>query len=231
MTKAKTPKSRKPRKKKEPTPEELIDQYILDDDILPSHIAFALAIVRHDGNRVQAYLEVYGEKYKKEHGKELSYQGASSSANRLLKDVRIQEIIKEQRKATLIANGITAEKVLKRFENWAKGNIADYMKVVEIHHKDKDNKTVRVTQQVLVKTLDELTPDQRARIKAVKQTKAGISYELVDGLTANVKLANYLGIEKTNVEVSGKDGGPVEIDDGAALRKLIRSRFTEDEES
>lgn len=70
----------------------------------------------------------------------------------------------------------------------------------------------------------ELTDAEAAIVSEVSQGKDGLKIKLVSKIDALGKLGQHLGLFKDRVEVSGPEGGPVQIED-VSPREQIESRL------
>lgn len=135
----------------------------------------------------------YSESYVKARGYKVFDR---QDVKQAIEDVRAR--IREERKPT----------VDKIIDEMAKIATADPTDIVKIANESRviDGETVEY-QTVTVKNTDELTPDQRAAIKSIKQTRYGIVIEFYSKTEMLTKLGEYLGIFKQNINLTGKIEG------------------------
>jgi phage terminase small subunit len=103
-------------------------------------------------------------------------------------------------------SGATGSRIIEELGKLAFADVTDIVKV--------ENGCVVVTDT------DKLTPDQRASIAEISETigEGGrtIKVKMHDKIQAIDKLAKVLSLYRERVEVTGRDGGPVQMEDAKA---------------
>jgi phage terminase small subunit len=120
----------------------------------------------------------------------------------------IMKAVEDRAKRT----GITQDRVVQELARIAFSSGADFAKVVtgkvkrKIWDQEKNEyrETEEIKQFVELKDTDELTPDQKAAIAVIKETKFGIAVETCDKVKALELLGKHLGMFKDKVELSGE---------------------------
>jgi phage terminase small subunit len=129
-------------------------------------------------------------------------------------------------------NMVTVEKVLAELAKVGFANGSDFARVIEKEWteevKDEDgnviDEKVHKYKTVDVIPTDQLDKSKLAAIAGIKATKEGIEVKTADKIKALELMGKYLGMFTDKVEMTGKNGGPIEIknmDDGE-LDKQIR---------
>ena len=135
-----------------------------------------------DLNGTQAYIRA-GYKVKDENS-------AAVMANRLLRNVKIQEKIQAAMKEREKRTEITQDRVLKEIANLA---FTDRTGIVNL----KNN-------NLIIKNFDESSPEQKACISGVKETKFGIEVTFYNKEKALEMLGRHLGMFTEKLEVKGE---------------------------
>ena len=135
-----------------------------------------------DLNATQAYIRA-GYKAKDE-------KSAAVLANRLLRKVKIQEKIQKAMAEREKRTEITQDRVLREIANLA---FTDRTGIVNL----KKNR-------VIIQDFEELTPEQRACVAGVKETKYGIEVSFYNKEKALEMLGRHLGMFTEKVEVKGE---------------------------
>ena len=152
-----------------------------------------------DLNGTQAYIRA-GYKVKDENS-------AAVMANRLLRNVKIQEKIQSAMKKREKRTEITQDRVLKEIANLA---FTDRTGIVNL----KNN-------SLIIKNFDELSPEQKACISGVKETKFGIEVTFYNKEKALEMLGRHLGMFTEKLEVNGNiNSNPFENLTTEELKKL-----------
>lgn len=148
------------------------------------------------------------------------YEPSAKNAQRLRKNegvsTRIEEILSQAAEKA----GVTVERVLNEL---AKIGFSDIRKAVRWHSSlvtEEDNpdggdvliiKNI-VTNSVEIIGSDEIDDETAAAISEISQNeKGGVKIKLHDKRAALVDLGRHLGMFKEKVELTGKNGGPVEF--------------------
>lgn len=152
-----------------------------------------------DLNGTQAYIRA-GYKVKDENS-------AAVMANRLLRNVKIQEKIQVAMKEREKRTEITQDRVLNEIANLA---FTDRTGIVNL----KNN-------SLIIKNFDELSPEQKACISGVKETKFGIEVTFYNKEKALEMLGKHLGMFTEKLEVNGNiNSNPFENLTTEELKKL-----------
>ena len=149
--------------------------------------------------------------YKAAYPKITKDETAASASVRLLRNVKVQEYLKERQNALQERTEITQDRVLLELAKIAFSNGADFAQVVTkpykkrvYNHDDEGYVTKDVYEQfVELKDTASLHPDKMAAISAIKETKYGISVESCDKVKALELIGRHLGMFKDKVELSG----------------------------
>lgn len=135
-----------------------------------------------DLNGTQAYIRA-GYKVKDE-------KSAAVMANRLLRNVKVQEKIQKAMAEREKRTEITQDRVLKEIANLA---FTDRTGIVNL----KNN-------SLIIKNFDELNEEQKACISGVKETKYGIEVTFYNKEKALEMLGRHLGMFTEKLEVKGE---------------------------
>ena len=135
-----------------------------------------------DLNGTQAYIRA-GYKVKDENS-------AAVMANRLLRNVKIQEKIQAEMKEREKRTEITQDRVLNEIANLA---FTDRTGIVNLNNN-----------RVIIKNFDELSSEQKACISGVKETKHGIEVTFYNKEKALEMLGRHLGMFTEKLEVNGE---------------------------
>lgn len=140
-----------------------------------------------------------------------SAKTANEQAARLLAKVSVQKFIAERMKAREKRTEITQDKVLAEL---AKIGFSDIRKAVKwgegIAVKDPDSGVVEIANGVSLVGSDQIDDATAASISEVSQTAQGLKIKMHDKRAALVDIGRHLGMFKDKVEVTGKDGGPIQ---------------------
>jgi phage terminase small subunit len=146
--------------------------------------------------------------------------GARTEGARLLADANIAAEIDEAMAKRSMRTNITQDQVLREL---ARIGFVDIRKVVtwtngasgfdEAMAEETGEVRISVANFVSLVPSDQIDAETAAAISEVSQTKDGaLKVKLHDKRAALVDLGRHLGMFKDKVEVTGKDGGAIEID-------------------
>lgn len=147
-----------------------------------------------------------------------SERTAYSQGHRLLKNDSIQAQVRQAQDERARRTEITADKVLEEFARIGFANMQDYLRMTAEGDAFVD--------------LSRLTRDQAAAISevTVEDFKDGrgegardvrrVKFKLSDKRAALVDMGKHLGMFIERKEVTGKDGGPIEVSETSASERL-----------
>ena len=151
-----------------------------------------------DLHQTKAYERTYGK-----------VKSARINASRLLSKANISERVAELKEIRSERTVITQDMVLKELKILAQSDIQDYLEVVDPYG---GGKTIRVK----LKTFEEMKGSATRAIKSMSEhiTKDGIQIKFkLHGKEKSLEiLARHLGMLVERHEVTGEDGGPVQIE-------------------
>jgi phage terminase small subunit len=134
---------------------------------------------------------------------------AEVNASRLLSNAKVQAAIQEAMDKRATRTEITADRVLQELAKIGFANMSDY--------------TTWGPKGVALKDSSTLTPDQAAAVSEVSETitEAGgsIRFKLHDKISALEKIGKHLGMFKEKVELTGDEGGPLQVVFSSKIRK------------
>lgn len=140
-----------------------------------------------------------------------SAKTAGQIGERLLKKVEVQQALTERMKAREKRTEITQDKVLAEL---AKIGFSDIRKAVKwgdgIAVKDSESGAVEIVNGVALIGSEQIDEATAASISEVSQTAQGLKIKMHDKRAALVDIGRHLGMFKDKVEVTGKDGGPIQ---------------------
>jgi len=154
---------------------------------------------------------------------------AASASVRLLRNVKVQEYLKERQSDLQKRTEITQDKVLNELAKIAFSSGADFAQVVtkkkRRHVWNDEIKEYELSDEyeqfVELKDTDSLPEDKKAAIASIKETKFGIAVESCDKVKALELIGRHLGMFKDKVELSGQVNNPMEGLTTEELKKLI----------
>jgi len=191
------------------------------------HQHFVSEYIAHEFNATKAYKAVYDN----DPDKPMNDQSAAASASKLLKDTKVAAMVEEAVELRVKRMAITKDKVLARYDAWANVDMSDMVNAETIIETNKEGEKFEVI-RITPKPFKDLTKAQKSSISGYTIGKDGFKYALVDKKGANDMLAKHLGIDKLNVEMSGPDGGAIEIDSASTARERLRGKLiSKDDES
>lgn len=137
-----------------------------------------------------------------------SAKTAGQIGERLLKKVEIQEATQQRMKDRSRRTEITQDRVLQEL---AKIGFSDIRRAVSwgAAAPDPEGDDPPLNSVWLVPS-EEVDPDTSAAISEISQTAQGIKIKLHDKRAALVDIGRHLGMFKDKLEVTGKDGGPLQ---------------------
>lgn len=160
--------------------------------------------------------------------------GAHVEASRLLNNVKIRAAVEAAMKNRANRLDVTADRVLQEL---AKIGFSDIRKAVKWQSSlvnEEDNpeggdiaviKTI-VTNNVQLVDSDEIDDDTAAAVSEISQNQGGgLKIKLHDKRAALVDIGKHLGMFREKVEVTGKDGGAIEVEDKSAYAIARRIAF------
>ncbi|AYZ73423.1 terminase small subunit [Fusobacterium necrophorum] len=155
-----------------------------------------------DLNATQAYIRA-GYKFKSENV-------AAASAAKILRNPKIQEKIQKAMAEREKRTEITQDRVLREIANLA---FTDRTGIVNL----KKNR-------VIIRDFEELTPEQRACVAGVKETKHGIEVSFYNKEKALEMLGRHLGMFNDKVKIDGEMtvNNPLQGLTTDELKKLIQ---------
>lgn len=141
-----------------------------------------------------------------------SEKTAGSQAFDLLKKPEIQDAISVAMAERSTRTDITQDRVLLEL---AKIGFSDIRKAVawgpEVQIVDPDTGETAVSNGVALIASGIIDDDTAAAVSEISQTAQGIKIKLHDKRAALVDIGKHLGMFRDKLELTGKDGGPVEI--------------------
>ena len=172
----------------------------------PQRESFALCIARGD-EVAKSYAAVYPG-----HGIK-DPRVLSVKATRLHKQPVIQARIAEMKEALSVRTNITQQRVLEELAKIGFSNAGD---MVEL---DSDGKTTV--------DISKLTSDQKAAISEIQietddKGKQRVKVKLHDKRAALMDIGKHLGMFREKIEVTGKDGGAIEVKNRLEVSLLDR---------
>jgi phage terminase small subunit len=135
---------------------------------------------------------------------------AAVNGNRLLRNAKVDEYIKQRMEERSKRTEITADKVLAELAAIAFAKGSDFAQVVQEpiiqngqYVRDPDTGQLRKQEVVKVVPTDQLTDDKKKAIAGIKEGKYGVEVATCDKVKALELLGRHLGMFKDKVEVSG----------------------------
>lgn len=169
--------------------------------------SFCYAYIENGGNATAAYRKAFGP------GK-MKPQVLHVKASQLLAKDKVQVRIEELRQKHQKRHEVTVDRVVQELAQIAFSNAGDFF--------------AWGPDGVRVKASSELTEAQRGVISEVQETKTEkggtIRVKLSDKQAALEKLGRHLGIFKEVKQLTGPDGGPLQIEDVGDVNKIDLAR-------
>jgi len=154
-----------------------------------------------------------------------SAKTAGDIGRQLLRKTLVAVAISERQRALSERTGVTAERVIEELSKIGFSDIRNVVRWGEaVAVKDPDTGEVTIANGVALVASDQLTAEAAACISEVSQGQSGLKVKLHDKRAALVDLGKHLGLFKDRVEHTGKDGGPIEVEEVNA-RELVTSRI------
>ena len=120
---------------------------------------FALEYVK-DGNATQAVIRAG-----------YSSKGADVCGVRLLGNIRIKQAIEDRKREILAAAQVTPARIIEEYKKLAFTNLPDFIDC---------KKLGKFTYEISIEDFKNLTPDQRACLSGIEETKNGVKIKLHD---------------------------------------------------
>jgi phage terminase small subunit len=159
----------------------------------PSQEAFALAIAR-GGEVSKSYAEVYPGDRKS--------STLAVKASRLLAKPDVANRVAEIRQALVVKTEITAQRVLEELAKIGFANYGDFLTVDEFGRSTVDIKKL---------SKDQLAAISEMEINTSEDGKQRIKVKLHDKRAALMDIGKHLGMFRDKIEVSGPDGGAIQV--------------------
>lgn len=161
--------------------------------------------------------------------RDAGYAHPDRQGPRLLRNVEVQAAIEARIKEA----AMQADEVLARLSEQAEAKIGDFLKVKKVPL-IKNGVVLLDTdgQPIWVETWEinfEMVQARGHLIKSITQTRYGPKIEMHDGQNALIYMGKYHKLFVDRAEITGKDGGPIEVDAGIdrALRKIYGDHSNE----
>lgn len=135
-------------------------------------------------------------------------------AKAMLRQPEVQAKVQATVDATAARLGITAERIMAELTNIAFGDVRSIATVA--------------CGEVVVHDLDKLTPEQASLVAGVKMGKYGPNVQFANKAAAIDKLAKIMGLYIDRTEVSGPDGGAMQITHTSPLNAKIMALIPDD---
>ncbi len=143
-----------------------------------------------------------------------SAKTASSQGERLLRNVEVQSELTKRMSARQHRTEITQDRVLQEL---AKIGFSDIRKIVQWGNTevvtgvdDEGEATVEVHHGLRLIGADDIDDATAAAISEISEGREGLKVKLHDKKGALVDIGRHLGMFKDKVELTGKDGGPIQ---------------------
>lgn len=146
---------------------------------------FALEYVK-DGNATQAVIRAG-----------YSPKGADVCGVRLLGNIRVKESIEQRKKELLAAAQVTPARIIEEYKKLAFTNLPDFV--------DYKKQTAKDTYIISIEDFKSLTPDQRACLSGIEETRDGVKIKLYDKTKALADLARINAMFTDKVETIMSD--------------------------
>lgn len=154
-----------------------------------------------------------------------SWEYAKARGHEIFKRPEVVEYINQLLDEQKARNQVTADKVI---EEMAKIAFCDVTNAVSVETRSQMiDGHMHEYQIVTIKDTKDLTPEQRAAIKSIKQTKTGIAVEFYPRDAMLTKLGETLGLFKHNLNIQGSIETPSNPYEGLTteeLKKLVANK-------
>ena len=149
-----------------------------------------------------------------------SKKTAASQGERLLRNVEIQSSLSARMKARELRTEITQDRVLREL---AKIGFADIRRALQwgasVAVTDEDTGDTTIAHGIYMVPSDQIDDDTAAAISEIAETQQGLKVKFHDKQGALVSIGRHLGMFKDKVELTGKNGGPIETSNAQDLTK------------
>ena len=165
---------------------------------------FCLEFIGNGFRKGLAYLHAVGQG--EGETRKLAIGTASCSGDRLLKKPHIKNFIQDQLNARCERLQVTSDWVARKYKIWSEIDITQYIDIIQ-----PKTRTGRA-RLVLKQSLEDLPLAVRSAIKSITMTTAGdLKVEFIDQKAALDSLTKVLGLSVDILEISGKKGGPINL--------------------
>lgn len=147
-----------------------------------------------------------------------SEKTAHSTGCRLLKQADIAASLAKHQEARAERVGITADMVLEELARIGFANIYDYMRLTEQGDAFVDLSELTREQAAAISevTVEDFKDGRGEKARDVRRVK----FKLHDKRPALVDIGKHLGMFVDRKEITGKDGGPIEVSETPASKRL-----------
>lgn len=157
-----------------------------------------------------------------------SARTAKQQGQRLLTRDDVQAAIQSAMAKRAQRTEITADKVLNEYAKLGFSDVTDYLEVVTerilVDRTPEGEPISEIRQMVLLKDTADIPKDKLAAIAEIKQAKDGsISFKLHDKRGALDSIGKHLGMFIDRTEVTGKDGGPIEVNRNGEIEERLKN--------
>ena len=136
-----------------------------------------------------------------------SEKTAYSSGQRLLKKVEITEYIRKRQEEERKKYDIRKEDIISEYAAIGFNDVSEFISIKG--------------RRVIIKSTDDLSPQQRRAISSIKKTKFGIEVTFYDKPKALDSLCRILGFNEDKITVQGEINNPLQGLTTEDLKKLI----------
>lgn len=147
---------------------------------------------------------------------------AKTEATRILKRPKVAAFRDGQRRKVLDRHDATVDRVVAELSAIAFANMADYVRIQDgLASIDLENLT-----RVQAAAIGELrTEETRTGRGDAARDVVKTTFKLHDKISALEKLGRHLGLFRDRVEVTGRDGGAIQVDDVTPMERARRIAF------